>query len=1084
MVPAGETTEQTVRELGAPPRQGRRHHRRRQHLLQGRRPRARRRWRAQGHLLHRRRHQRRRVGARARLLPDGRRRRRGRSQRLEPIFKTLAPGKGDIAADARASTRRRTCRPAEEGYLHCGPVGAGHFVKMVHNGIEYGLMQAYAEGFDILRGAPRKDSVPDGHRYDLNLADDRRGLAARQRRRVVAARSDGERRSPRVPTLDRYTGARAGLRRRPLDDPGGDRGGGAGAGAGRRRCSLASARARSTPSARRCSRRCASKFGGHVEHQVPSAARQSGRRPSHERPRRRRTTQMKDGHPVEERGRRAAAGPGGAALRDGRSSARRATSRKRKLIPALLQPAPRRPARGRHSPSSAIGAAGVDGRGVPRQAARRRPASSRAAGSIGRRSAAGSTPACRYVVGDLDDPATYRRASRDARAGRRAARHRGQRALLPGGAADASSARSSSGLGAAGPRPGTSGTNEPAWRRIDRREAVRPRPRNRPARSTASWPRSSSEPQIYRIDHYLGKETVQNIMVVPLRQRHLRADLEPPLHRPRADHRRRDGRRRGPRRLLRDGRRAARHGAEPHVPAARADRDGAAGLVRRRRGARREGQGAARDPAVQPRGRARRDVVRGQYGAGAVDGKRVPGYREEPSVAPDSRTETFVALKLFDRQLALGRRAVLPAHRQAPAEARHRDRHPVQARRRCMLFRDTAGRAARPEPAGRSTSSRTKGISLRFAGQGARARRCASARCAMDFKYADYFGADAADRLRDAALRLHDSATRRSSIAPTWSRRGGDVVTPILDDVGDRTPDGVEAYPAGSWGPPRRTSCSRATGGSGGRRERWAAEPFERRVVRRRGRRRADRRRCRRTLRRSRRRGDRRARRLLRSRSPAAARRGAVYERLAEPDAPAIDWTRVHVFFGDERVVPPDHADSNYAMARDALLRSRAPMSASRIHPYRGRARRCGRRCRCLRGGAVSDAFSLAPGAWPRLRSRAARRRARRPHRVAVPAHAVARTSSIALAAAACAVSAPTSRVTLTSPVLNAARGVLFLVSGADKADAVARAFDDGVAVTDCPVRGVRPAAGSLTWHLDADAASKLSNALDHVTST
>ena len=68
--------------------------------------------------------------------------------------------------------------------------------------------------------------------------------------------------------------------------------------------------------------------------------------------------------------------------------------------------------------------------------------------------------------------------------------------------------------------------------------------------------------------------------------------------------------------------------------------------------------------------------------------------------------------------------------------------------------------------------------------------------------------------------------------------------------------------------------------------------------------------------------------------------------------------------------------------------------------------------------------------------------------------------------------------MTLTYPVLNAARAVVVLVSGADKADAVARAFDDRVPVADCPVRGVRPAAGSLTWHLDAAAASKLADAL------
>jgi 6-phosphogluconate dehydrogenase len=87
--------------------------------------------------------------------------------RLEPIFKTLAPGRGNIS---RTPGRGKTGGTAEEGYLHCGPSGAGHFVKMIHNGIEYGLMQAYAEGFDILRNAASQE-LPLEHRFDLNLTD-------------------------------------------------------------------------------------------------------------------------------------------------------------------------------------------------------------------------------------------------------------------------------------------------------------------------------------------------------------------------------------------------------------------------------------------------------------------------------------------------------------------------------------------------------------------------------------------------------------------------------------------------------------------------------------------------------------------------------------------------------------------------------------------------------------------------------------------------------------------------------------------------------------------------------------------------
>ena len=88
-------------------------------------------------------------------------------QHLDPIFKTLAPGRGDIP---RTPGREKIAGTAEEGYIYCGPSGAGHFVKMVHNGIEYGIMQAYAEGFDIFRNA-NKPELPKDQQYDLNLAD-------------------------------------------------------------------------------------------------------------------------------------------------------------------------------------------------------------------------------------------------------------------------------------------------------------------------------------------------------------------------------------------------------------------------------------------------------------------------------------------------------------------------------------------------------------------------------------------------------------------------------------------------------------------------------------------------------------------------------------------------------------------------------------------------------------------------------------------------------------------------------------------------------------------------------------------------
>jgi 6-phosphogluconate dehydrogenase len=86
---------------------------------------------------------------------------------LDPIFDTLAPGYGTLTRTAGRDGRDDR---AERGYVHAGPAGAGHFVKMVHNGIEYGLMQAYAEGFDILRGR-NSEKLAEEERFDLNLPD-------------------------------------------------------------------------------------------------------------------------------------------------------------------------------------------------------------------------------------------------------------------------------------------------------------------------------------------------------------------------------------------------------------------------------------------------------------------------------------------------------------------------------------------------------------------------------------------------------------------------------------------------------------------------------------------------------------------------------------------------------------------------------------------------------------------------------------------------------------------------------------------------------------------------------------------------
>jgi 6-phosphogluconate dehydrogenase len=122
-------------------------------------------------------------------------------QRFDPIFESLAPGAGDIPK----TPGRDGSATADRGYMHCGPSGAGHFAKMVHNGIEYGLMQAYAEGFDILKNKNSEALEPD-FRYDINLAD----LAELWRRGSVVSSWLLDLTSMALvedPKLDSYTGS-------------------------------------------------------------------------------------------------------------------------------------------------------------------------------------------------------------------------------------------------------------------------------------------------------------------------------------------------------------------------------------------------------------------------------------------------------------------------------------------------------------------------------------------------------------------------------------------------------------------------------------------------------------------------------------------------------------------------------------------------------------------------------------------------------------------------------------------------------------------------------------------------------------
>jgi 6-phosphogluconate dehydrogenase len=125
-------------------------------------------------------------------------------ERLDPIFRTLAPGPGTVPRTPGRDRSDLQGSTAELGYLYCGPSGAGHFVKMIHNGIEYGLMQAYAEGFDILRNA-RSAALPADHRYDLDVRDIaevwRRGSVVGSWLLDLTAQALAE-----SPTLSGYTG--------------------------------------------------------------------------------------------------------------------------------------------------------------------------------------------------------------------------------------------------------------------------------------------------------------------------------------------------------------------------------------------------------------------------------------------------------------------------------------------------------------------------------------------------------------------------------------------------------------------------------------------------------------------------------------------------------------------------------------------------------------------------------------------------------------------------------------------------------------------------------------------------------------
>ena len=370
----------------------------------------------------------------------------------------------------------------------------------------------------------------------------------------------------------------------------------------------------------------------------------------------------------------------------------------------------------------------------------------------------------------------------------------------------ASSARSSTAL--ARRRPAR-GERRRGFRRRGDREAVRHRPAPPPQALNAKLLKVAAEKQIYRIDHYPRQGDGPEHHGLPLRQRHLRADLEPRPHRPRADHRRRDGRRRAARQLLR------------RAPArcatwCRTTCSSCWPWWRWSRRTRFDADAVRTEKAKVVE--AMRDLTptrRGQMRCAASTtparslGKPLRGLsRRSRTWRRDSRTETYRRAEAGDRQLALGRRAVLPAHRQV-AGARATPRSPSSSsRRRAVLFRDTAGRRPDAEPAGAPASSPTK-ASRCASPPRCRGARCGCARSRWTSATPSYFKAEPQHRLRDADLRLPD---RRPDAVPARRQHRGRLVRGAADPATLGRAD----HPAGPLpGRQRRPGLRRRAAGPG-----------------------------------------------------------------------------------------------------------------------------------------------------------------------------------------------------------------------------------------------------------------------------
>jgi 6-phosphogluconolactonase len=197
----------------------------------------------------------------------------------------------------------------------------------------------------------------------------------------------------------------------------------------------------------------------------------------------------------------------------------------------------------------------------------------------------------------------------------------------------------------------------------------------------------------------------------------------------------------------------------------------------------------------------------------------------------------------------------------------------------------------------------------------------------------------------------------------------------------------------------------------------------------------------------------------------------ALYRKLAAAPAGAIDWAHVHLFFGDERPVPPEHAESNYRMVKEALL-SHAPIPEANVHRIRAEMPDATEAADAY-AQDVRTAFQIKTGEWPRF-DLALLGMGPDGHTASLFPETPVLHERSRIASAVWVPSMQTWRVTLTPPVFNHARTVLFLVSGSDKAETLHAVLDGPIDTDRLPAQLIAPTHGTVHWLVDQPAAARL----------